>query len=37
MGKISDEAYNLVDIILLKTLDEKTSTRQNLYKEKSVI
>jgi hypothetical protein len=37
MGKINDEAYSLVDITLLKTLDEKTSTRQNSYKEKSVI
>jgi hypothetical protein len=28
-GKINDEAYNLVDITLLKTLDEKTLTSQN--------
>jgi hypothetical protein len=37
VGKINDEAYNLVDITSLKTLDEKTLTRQNSYKEKSVI
>jgi hypothetical protein len=36
-GKVNDEAYNLVDITSLKTLDEKTSARQNSYKEKSVI
>jgi hypothetical protein len=35
--KINDEAYSLVDITSLKTLDEKTSIRQNSYKEKSVI
>jgi hypothetical protein len=35
--KINDEAYNLVDITSLKTLDEKTLTRQNSYKETSVI
>jgi hypothetical protein len=28
-GKINDEAYSLVDITSLKTLDEKTSTSQN--------
>jgi hypothetical protein len=38
MGKkINDEAYSLVDITSLKTLDEKTLTRQNSYKENSVI
>jgi hypothetical protein len=37
VGKINDEAYSLVDITSLKTLDEKTSIRQNSYKEKSVI
>jgi hypothetical protein len=37
VGKINDEAYSLVDISSLKTLDEKTLTRQNSYKEKSVI
>jgi hypothetical protein len=37
VGKINDEAYSLVDITSLKTLDEKTLTRQNSYKEKSVI
>jgi hypothetical protein len=37
VGKINDEIYILVDIISLKTLDEKTSIRQNSYKEKSVI
>jgi hypothetical protein len=37
MGKINDKAYSLVDITSLKTLDEKTSTRKNSYKEKSVI
>jgi hypothetical protein len=37
MGKINDEAYSLVDITLLKTLDEETSISQNSYKEKSVI
>jgi hypothetical protein len=36
-GKVNDEAYSLVDITSLKTLDEKTLTRQNSYKEKSVI
>jgi hypothetical protein len=36
-GKIHDEVYSLVDITSLKTLDEKTLTRQNSYKEKSVI
>jgi hypothetical protein len=36
VGKVNDEAYNLVDITSLKTF-EKTSTRQNSYKEKSVI
>jgi hypothetical protein len=36
-GEINDEAYSLVDITSLKTLDEKTSIRQNSYKEKSVI
>jgi hypothetical protein len=35
--KVNDEAYSLVDITSLKTLDEKTLTRQNSYKEKSVI
>jgi hypothetical protein len=35
--KNNDEAYSLVDITSLKTLDEKTLTRQNSYKEKSVI
>jgi hypothetical protein len=35
--KIDDEAYSLVDITSLKILDEKTLTRQNSYKEKSVI
>jgi hypothetical protein len=33
-GKINDEAYNLVDIISLKTLDEKTSIRQKLIQRK---
>ena len=37
MGKINDEAYSLVDITSLNTLDEKISIRQNSYKEKSVI
>jgi hypothetical protein len=37
MGKINDKAYSLVDIASLKILDEKTSTRQNSYKENSVI
>jgi hypothetical protein len=37
MGKINDEAYSLVDITSLKTLNEKTSTRQKSYKEKSAI
>jgi hypothetical protein len=36
-GKVNDEVYSLVDITSLKTLDEKTSARQNSYKEKSVI
>jgi hypothetical protein len=36
-GKLNDEAYSLVDITSLKTLDEKTLTRQNSYKENSVI
>jgi hypothetical protein len=36
-GKVNDEAYSLVDITSLKTLDEKTLTKQNSYKEKSVI
>jgi hypothetical protein len=36
-GKLNDEAYILVDITSLKTLDEKTLTRQNSYKENSVI
>jgi hypothetical protein len=35
--KINDEAYSLVDITSLKTLDKKTLARQNSYKEKSVI
>jgi hypothetical protein len=35
--KFNDEAYSLVDISSLKTLDEKTSARQNSYKENSVI
>jgi hypothetical protein len=30
--KINDEAYSLLDITSLKTLDEKTLTRQNSYK-----
>jgi hypothetical protein len=36
-GEVNDKAYSLVDIISLKTLDEKTSARQNSYKENSVI
>jgi hypothetical protein len=37
MGKLYDEAYGLVDITSLKTLDKKTIIMQNSYKEKSVI
>jgi hypothetical protein len=37
LEKTNDEAYNLVDITSLKTLDEKILTRQNLYKENSII
>jgi hypothetical protein len=37
VDKINDEVYRLVDIILLKTLDEKTLTSQNSYKEKNVV
>jgi hypothetical protein len=33
---VNDEAYSLVDITSLKTLDEKTSIRQNAYKKKRV-